>query len=606
MNQFSHHHFHIPVMGIGFTIDTPFKVAPYGIDSVISIVDDILLEQMREFYCGQLDREFTPISNRSEDYRAKRITAYLNLIQEMAEEKFEGFKKETFSPGSNLTKYFEMLPDHSSLKILYQNFLAEENQQKRDALEVQLRNEMKFGSIDVNIMAKLDNVNYNKAGEALPDIYNDAMAALRGYALSNLSSAVILSAGLNPKLYAYFEEFEDFYPNGNQLPKKRIILKVSDYRSAYIQGRMLAKRGLWVSEFRIESGLNCGGHAFATEGKLMGPILEELKSKREALGDELWSICNEALSQRGASIYVEKPKFKITAQGGIGTANESEFLMAHYELDSTGWGSPFLLVPEATNLDEETLNQLAQAQKEDYYLSDASPLGVPINNFRNTSSQKLLKSRIDKNRPGSPCVKKYLEFNQEFTEKNICTASRQYQDLKLKELKETAKSEAEYEEQSQKILEKECLCEGLAIPAVIVNNAQKPKQRTAVSICPGPNLAYFSGTFLLKEMIDHIYGRRKVLNSLNREHMFVNELELYVSYLKKEIQKNMGQLNQKQVKYFDNFRNSLLEGVDYYKSLFGLMKMETEDFKNKSLKVLASWECQLKEIKISVSPLVEV
>ena len=38
------HSFHIPVMGIGFTIDTPLKVSPYGMDSVISLVDDILLE----------------------------------------------------------------------------------------------------------------------------------------------------------------------------------------------------------------------------------------------------------------------------------------------------------------------------------------------------------------------------------------------------------------------------------------------------------------------------------------------------------------------------------------------------------------------------------
>ena len=43
------HSFHIPVMGIGFTIDTPLKVAPFCIDSVISIVDDIIIEQMREY-----------------------------------------------------------------------------------------------------------------------------------------------------------------------------------------------------------------------------------------------------------------------------------------------------------------------------------------------------------------------------------------------------------------------------------------------------------------------------------------------------------------------------------------------------------------------------
>ncbi|KKK80246.1 hypothetical protein LCGC14_2825420, partial [marine sediment metagenome] len=47
----SAHTFHIPVMGIGFTIDTALRVAKYGISSVISLVDDTLIEQMRQFHC---------------------------------------------------------------------------------------------------------------------------------------------------------------------------------------------------------------------------------------------------------------------------------------------------------------------------------------------------------------------------------------------------------------------------------------------------------------------------------------------------------------------------------------------------------------------------
>ena len=42
----SAHTFHIPVMGTGFTIDTPLRVAKYGITTVISLVDDLLIEQM--------------------------------------------------------------------------------------------------------------------------------------------------------------------------------------------------------------------------------------------------------------------------------------------------------------------------------------------------------------------------------------------------------------------------------------------------------------------------------------------------------------------------------------------------------------------------------
>lgn len=128
-------------------------------------------------------------------------------------------------------------------------------------------------------MTKLDKDNFYE-GDQLPVEYNDAHAALRGFAMSNLESSMVLSAGMNPRLYGYLEQFNDFYPDEKGYIKKKIVLKVSDYRSALIQGKFLAKKGIWISEFRIESGLNCGGHAFATDGFLMGPILEELKDKR--------------------------------------------------------------------------------------------------------------------------------------------------------------------------------------------------------------------------------------------------------------------------------------------------------------------------------------
>src|SRR5690606_22426871 len=98
---------------------------------------------------------------------------------------------------------------------------------------------------------------------------------------SDLCSSLVLSAGMNPRLYSYLEQFEAFYPDENGELKKKIALKVSDYRSAFIQGKFLAAKGLWVSEYRIESGLNCGGHAFATDGYLMGPILAEFRDKKE-------------------------------------------------------------------------------------------------------------------------------------------------------------------------------------------------------------------------------------------------------------------------------------------------------------------------------------
>ena len=74
------HSFHIPVMGIGFTIDTPLKVSQYGIDSVISIGDDFLLEKIRKMYCDKFSIPYEEINDKVEDFRAKRITSYLKLV----------------------------------------------------------------------------------------------------------------------------------------------------------------------------------------------------------------------------------------------------------------------------------------------------------------------------------------------------------------------------------------------------------------------------------------------------------------------------------------------------------------------------------------------
>src|SRR5690606_14098676 len=152
----------------------------------------------------------------------------------------------------------------------------------------------------------------------------------------------------------------------------------------FIQAKFLAKKGVWVHEFRIESGLNCGGHAFATEGYLLGPILEEFKTRREGMVLELQAMYKAALEGRGITTF-PNPIMRITVQGGIGSADEDSFLRRHYNLDGTGWGSPFLLVPEATNVDDVTLKLLTGAVEDDFYISGASPLGIPFNNFKKSS-----------------------------------------------------------------------------------------------------------------------------------------------------------------------------------------------------------------------------
>ena len=246
MKKFQGHTFHIPVLGVAFSVDAPLKVAKYGISSVMSLVDDTLMEKLRKNQLEKSGREFIPIEDDVEDARALRVTAYLNMINRLVKEQFEQLRNSPFEKGSEITKYFEMLPDNSVLKIKYIEMLNESNGNIKDKLQQELRGGIYPGSIDVNIMTKLDKANYDSNNELLPSEYNDAHASLRGFALSELESSIIFSAGMNPKLYSYIESFNDFYPRANASFKKKIVIKVSDYSSALIQGKFLAKKGLWV------------------------------------------------------------------------------------------------------------------------------------------------------------------------------------------------------------------------------------------------------------------------------------------------------------------------------------------------------------------------
>src|SRR3989344_9467982 len=157
----------------------------------------------------------------------------------------------TFKPVSEIAKYFELLAEDSPLKAQYNTMLTETDPARKNKLQENLRAQMKSGSIDVNIMTKLDRPNYGPDKKELPAEYSDALAALRGYAQSKLSSAIVFSAGINRRLYTYIEKIKDFYADAKGVMKKRIILKVTDYRSSFVQGSFLAKKGLWVSEYRV-------------------------------------------------------------------------------------------------------------------------------------------------------------------------------------------------------------------------------------------------------------------------------------------------------------------------------------------------------------------
>ena len=590
------HTFHIPVMGTGYTVDTPVKVAHLGISSVISIVDDILIEKMREFYCKKFDIPFKEISTKIEDFRAKRITAYLNLIDEIVKKKFVEFKSSFHDTEEELEKYFDLLPDFSDMKSRFNSFIKN-NTVKEDIFNW-IETNLIPGDIDVNIMTKVDKENYESKEVKLPSKYNDAHAALRGFANSSLESSLVLSAGMNPRLYSYLEEFDDFYPDKNGQLKKKITLKVSDYRSSLIQGKFLAKKGIWVSEYRVESGLNCGGHAFATNGFLLGPILEEFKKSKKDLVENVHDMYVKALAEKGCPIPEKPLPVKITAQGGVGTSEEHNFLLNNYDIDSVGWGSPFLLVPEVVNVDEETHELLSNATEDDLYLSKISPLGVPFNNVRGNSKDLEKQRLVAEGRPGSICPKQLLVSNVEFTERPICTASKQYQKFKISDLEMENESKMEHESKFHKITEKACLCLGLAASALIKNKIVKVEEDHAVSVCPGPNIAYFSGKMSLKNMVDHIYGRINVITRNDRPNFFVKELSLYIDYLKDLINDLNISPPEAEIKKIQSFHKNLMEGVAYYKQLFLKHVGRKEGIKKTDLEELHKMEQEISSLSV--------
>ncbi|MGM0550775.1 MAG: hypothetical protein ACQESW_06820 [Bacteroidota bacterium] len=559
------HSFHIPVMGIGYTIDTPLQVAQLGIDSVISLVDDSLIEKIRKYYCQNYALPYQEITNYMEDFRARRITSYLDMIHQQAEKKLNQFRNLASGKIDEVKEYFQLLPEQSTVKQEFSEMLNRSGSLKE--MRNWLHDKLSLGSIDVNIMTKVDKTNY-KDGQELPVEFNDAHAALRGFAQSTLNSSVVLSAGMNPRLYSYIAQFEDFFATRTGEIKKRIVLKVSDFRSALIQGRLLAKKGLWVSEFRVESGLNCGGHAFASDGYLMGPILAEFRDKRRQLATTLHEALVAALGGTEKPVPEEPLPLKITAQGGVGTAEEHRFLMEEYQVDSVGWGTPFLLVPEVVSIDEDTLCKLEGAGEKDLYLSGISPLGVPFNNLRGNTKDAEKQAAIDRGRPGSPCPKKYVGLNNEFTERGICTASRLYQRKKLEQLKHQDLSETDYQQARDQVLERSCICVGLGTSALLAKGMDTREEGTGVSICPGPNMAYFSKRKSLKEMVDHIYGRSTEMEPQNRPNLFMKELYLYLDYFQKQLAGYSLPMSKEQKKYARGFLKNMGEGIDYYQSLF--------------------------------------
>ena len=578
------HKIHIPVMGICYTADTPIRVAHLGITSVISLVDDGLLEEYRMAYAERLGLDL----GSPQTTRIGRIRSYLDFIADEVERKFTRLCACRFDGGSDKDLYFLMLPLDSRLRVEYDGIFAKTGL-ARIAAEAALTEKMEPGEIQANIMVGL---NHEEA----------AFDAVRGFAASKVAGALVLSAGVNLSVFEEIAKCKDFYRTGTRPPKKKIILKVSDYRSALVQGRYLAKKGLEVYEYRIESGVNCGGHAFFESKKLLLDVVREFVEKRKELFETTCSMitkfadsCDAGDNDATVSVQGILPPpspARITAQGGL-CAPEDIAQVLLLGIDGVGVGTPFLLVPQATSVDKETRRLLASAKPEDVCISHASPLGIPFVNLQTSTAARICEQKIQEYfapeseksgslelKPGFPCRQHYLCQNIPGFDHPVCMASREYVMHRLAEIDALEKEDLEackmhpYNadvEQSQPVvhekisqefdslessirrkydklrrvtLSRECICRFLGnagreeirekSPSLhyqpecvaVACGSQPARTREPVTICPNPDIGYFDREYTLLEMMQHLYGTGKRLTPKDKPSAFEVEERL--------------------------------------------------------------------------------
>ena len=202
------------------------------------------------------------------------------------------------------------------------------------------------------------------------------------------------------------------------------------------------------------------------------------------------------------------------------------------------------------------MKQLQDAKEKDLYLSNVSPLGVPFNSLKNSSKEIEKFQKIEEGKPGSSCPRKFLALSNEYGTQGVCTASRLFQKNKIEE-----------NGISSQITDKTCLCMGLAATAVI-NYEVDTRESKGVSICPGPNMAYFSKELALFDMVHHIYNDVQNVVRSDRPNMFVNELGMYLNYLSEKIEEHKNNWGRKSGRYLNSFTANMNEGIDYYQVMF--------------------------------------
>jgi len=244
-------------------------------------------------------------------------------------------------------------------------------------------------------------------------------------------------------------------------------------------------------------------------------------------------------------------------------------------------------------VDAEHLQQLCAAGKDDVHLSGNSPLGIPYWSLKGSASENARDAHIQEGKPGSACPKGFIRLNSEYGEKAICTASRTYQKQKLEEIEAMDDDEATIAALRNRLLKKACICHNLAGPATLKLGID-PK--ATPSICCGPNIINFSQIIKLEDMVGHIYGRLSVITT-ERVHMFLRELSMYIDFMQREMQEVADHVANHTPKYFEEFKENMLEGIAYY---VDISIQFAEDKQQKFLNDLAALREQIEAIQITV------
>ena len=97
-------------------------------------------------------------------------------------------------------------------------------------------------------------------------------------------------------------------------------------------------------------------------------------------------------------------------------------------------------------------------------------------------------------------------------------------------------------------------------------------------------------------MVDHIYGRINLIKRKDRPNVFVNELNIYISYIKEKIEDYKLDINPKKRKELKNLIKNLDISNKYYFELFKNIK---DYFSNKKDTIIND----LEQIDININKL---